>query len=453
MIRQRTPLPPQPGGGVTSTARAWSPAAITSRLFSATSPTTATNGAHVASLADDYANGATLTQATSAKQLIVNTAAPLDGHVAWTLSFAAATDMSIGTGGVTGSGDHSMTWIGAESASVGTGFVAAMRMGTAAAGSNLGTVGALGVWAGRAGNGSPSNNVNATSNPTVYTKVLRAGSVEMYVDGEMIAPPTADASYNNAAGFGIGGGFQGAINGSMYHATFTGAALSLGRNGDKYRHEQWIARTFPTLARNRIILAVGDSQTAGTAAGSPTTVGHSWISQIAALMSHTYDVFFDGTGTQWPSTAVGGYTTSQCLTNFADGASRRVTGLRPRNVIVIWAGTNNLFADTGAAGAWADIDTMIAAGLAAGADVYTVTPLRRTQALTPVTYPAQRTLLRAHIIANAAGATGVIDLDTDARFDDPDDATYFQTGATGVHLNVVGNAIVAQMIATAIGSA
>lgn len=442
--------------------RQWTVANAAGYLFSATAPLVAntTNGLHVASLPDTIVPSTVLTQATSGNQLIVDTSNPINGYAGWTM--INTTSMNIATGGSPGPGDETILWVGNESSPVFAGYCAAVRMGSSSNGSYLGTVGVLGTWAGRTGNGSPSNSQIGDANTHVYMKTLTCvgglKQVSYYQDGSLLQTLYADAGYTKDAGFGIGGGINGCVLGTLRYVFFAKAAASLGKYGDKAQIERNIANIFPSLAKNRLIIGVGDSQTAGSNAGSPSTIGNTWISQLPALMANPYDIYFDGLGgVPWGPTAVAGWLTSQMVTAFPLGAAGRFSGLRPRNVIVIWGGTNNLYGSGGtrttdAPTAYADISTMVASAKANGFDVYVITPLRRTQPNTPATYPADRIILRNLIIANAANATGILDLDTDPRFDNPDDATYFQTSLSGVHLNIVGNGIVANMVAALVGN-
>lgn len=443
-------------GGATLRAL-WTPSLYAGRLFSATAPLVVdtSNGAHVTSLADDHGGAVVLAQATSTKQLIISTTSPVDARAAWVVSHAAVTDQSVATGGATGTADHTLTWVGKLTA-FGAGYFAALRMGTSAASSQWGTVGAGTLWGGRGGgtgggNGAP-NVPWGDSSLHVFTKIVRSGVVYLYIDGALVLAGLADAGYANGAGFGIGAGLNGSADALMQHVLFASTAASLGPTGDKALHEAWIARTFPSYALFRLLLCIGDSQTYGYSA---TVAPANWPTRITALglLPHAYDVYYDGTGTPWPHTAVGGWTTTDILANYQLGAVTRYTGLRPRIVATVWAGTNDLFfGSSTAAQVITNLTTITTALRAAGIFVVMITPLARTQVGTPGTYEADRQIIRAAILAGTTGADVTCDVGGHAALQTPSNATYFQ--ADEVHLNPAAqDAIVAPMIATAIGSA
>ncbi len=424
----------------------------------------ALDGVAVGSLDDRYRNGVTFTGSGAARPLWT-TAAALDGRAGLVTTFAAAKKLGVATGGVAGAGAFWMAVVGKITTAKAGGYLSLVTMGTNVAGSCIGSEGEQGyIWLGRYGNGNPiahylDDNVHLVVKVWTGAAGSPANTVLVYVDGDLVLTyeDTTGGGPSNAAGMYFGNGINGATDGTAYAAHWSAGAPGVGPDSILWRFTDWVRRTFPSLALDRRMIPVGNSITAGTDAGTPSTLApNNWPSMIGALLPHPYDIQWDGSGTPWPSTAVSGWKTSDMLAAFPTGAAGRVSALCPCVWIVVFGGTNNLFGTAGtratdAPTAYADLAAMTALGIAAGARVLLITPLRRTQTNTPATFPADRAILRSLILANTAGATAVLDLDAEPRFDDPDNAAYFQTAISGVHLNIVGEGILAQMLATLIG--
>ena len=190
----------------------------------------------------------------------------------------------------------------------------------------------------------------------------------------------------------------------------------------------------------------------------------SWIN---AYMSHTYVVFDGdsqldessysigsgaitslGSGYSGSYFAIGGQTMDT-----VNGAKAAVTGVysayRKKNVCVMWAGTNDVVADTSAVDIIADISAYCTAVKAAGYKMIVVNILARDGLTAP--HIAVRAAVNASLATNyATYADALVDVTADARLQDPTDTTYFDVD--GVHLAAAGQAIVSALLVTAVQS-
>ena len=114
------------------------------------------------------------------------------------------------------------------------------------------------------------------------------------------------------------------------------------------------------------------------------------------------------------------------------------------NVLVLWAGTNDLAAGTSASTLYSDITSYISARHTAGWKVVILTITPRNDSAWDSTYETQRGLLNTSILGNAAGADGVVNLTTIADLLTTTNTTYFLSDQ--LHLTSTGYGIVAAAV-------
>jgi lysophospholipase L1-like esterase len=180
----------------------------------------------------------------------------------------------------------------------------------------------------------------------------------------------------------------------------------------------------PTRPTGNKLIVLGDSQSApgSTLGGIGFYPGQDWPTQYAAYFASRQVTVING--------AVGGYTTQDVI----DTMGPYLAQAGPGDVIVVWAGTNDLYRgvpagiDYSAAGAWARLQTIITAALATGAYLVLGDCLPRTEPGTPVSYATQQPLLNASIAASGRPFAPLA-----AHFPNSNDLTYYRSDA--VHLN------------------
>jgi lysophospholipase L1-like esterase len=123
-------------------------------------------------------------------------------------------------------------------------------------------------------------------------------------------------------------------------------------------------------------------------------------------------------------------------------------------VLVVWAGTNDIYFGATGAATYALLAAYCAARRAVGFKVVVLTCLPRSNAGTPAGFNTDRATLNTSIRANwATFADALADVAADSRIgDDGDelDTTYFD--ADKVHMNATGYGVIASIVKTAIGT-
>jgi lysophospholipase L1-like esterase len=136
----------------------------------------------------------------------------------------------------------------------------------------------------------------------------------------------------------------------------------------------------------------------------------------------------------------------------------RLSPLWPRNVLVIWGGTNDMNAGATGAATYANLvaycNARRAAAGAAGLKIVVLTTIARTlTAISDAQFEIDRLAYNALIRANyATFADALVDIATDTHFDAPadtNDTTYY---VDKTHLTVAGYAIVAAAVKVALAS-
>ena len=125
-------------------------------------------------------------------------------------------------------------------------------------------------------------------------------------------------------------------------------------------------------------------------------------------------------------------------------------GSWPRNICSCWGGTNDLAnGSVSAASVYASYTTYVQARQAAGWKVIVWTVMDRNAGSTPqATFDTNRATFNALVLANAAGADGVVDLTGQALLNAvgaKNNATYFQSG--GIHPTAAGCALIVPLAA------
>lgn len=183
----------------------------------------------------------------------------------------------------------------------------------------------------------------------------------------------------------------------------------------------------------------GDSQTIGTAGGGTTLPAH-----VLALLSSA------------PSSSTVVAASGETLADIATEASSEVDSLfdpDQRSILVLWAGTNDIFFGASGATTYGRLVTYCEARKAAHPawKIVVLTCLPRSQDGTPVGYETARQTYNASTLAGYADwCDALVDIAADARIGDAgdsDDPTYYDDL---VHLNDAGRAIVAELVAAAI---
>ncbi len=122
---------------------------------------------------------------------------------------------------------------------------------------------------------------------------------------------------------------------------------------------------------------------------------------------------------------------------------------RSKNIVVCWEGTNSAN-DPGIplATIYANTTTYVQGRQAAGYKVLILTCLPATGATIDPGFEARRASYNTWVLANSAGADAVLDVASDTRLDDSEDATYFNADKT--HLTDAGYAVVADLVGAAV---
>lgn len=189
----------------------------------------------------------------------------------------------------------------------------------------------------------------------------------------------------------------------------------------------WAISRGVKASHNQIVLCVGDSITIGY--GPPCN--RSWPSRLG-ISSYAEIKTYAQIATL-------------AINLQANAAAAMIPLLRPNDLVVLWAGTNDVSVGNTGSATYAVLNSMTAAFHAVGSKVCLVTPLPHG-----ASYDAQTTALRTLVLANSAGAEAVADPYANAAI-----AAHWGDGTYDwdtIHPNAAGNALCASIITTAISS-
>lgn len=196
----------------------------------------------------------------------------------------------------------------------------------------------------------------------------------------------------------------------------------------------------------RQVICTGDSQTAGMG----LTAGvNDYLTQLNALLLAN-----DAPEYRCWNVGVGGYQTTDLIANDPIHVDTKIVKRGSLNIVVVWAGTNDLGAGTSAAQTWINLQTIGAARRAAGADLILIaTTLSRTHAGDVASYNVQRNILNG-LIRNGWTSTfdGIVDIASDPNmgYDGAEtNGTYFQS-IDLIHITATGAGVFAAMVQAAI---
>ena len=117
-----------------------------------------------------------------------------------------------------------------------------------------------------------------------------------------------------------------------------------------------------------------------------------------------------------------------------------------RDIVVLFAGTNDANFGTSAATVYANLTSIIGDLQAEGFEVFVCTLIDRNDL--GGGFDTFRASLNTMITTNTGGADGVIDLWSDARLQNSADTTYFQSDT--VHPTAAGLAVIAGLVEAAL---
>ena len=202
-----------------------------------------------------------------------------------------------------------------------------------------------------------------------------------------------------------------------------------------YKSNQTSIETQDKLAKKNLILFDGDSTTAN---GNQPIWEHKYPTVSWRLLGEA-DWYFYNMG-------IGGQTAVQ----MAADATTHIDPLKgqygKRNVVICFAGTNDLASGTTAANTHTALSGYCSGRKAAGFEVYIVTILPRgTNAVLLAAISDCNDLIKANY---ATYANGIIDLTAHTEFSDATDTTYFD--ADQIHLTTAGYALLASLVAAAV---
>jgi lysophospholipase L1-like esterase len=196
--------------------------------------------------------------------------------------------------------------------------------------------------------------------------------------------------------------------------------------------------------RNYNYLLHGDSLTLGTGTGNPPVDGYP--GQLKALINdNRYSIMNLG---------IGGYTFLTLNADAATTVDPYYSASYDKNILVIWAGANDTYNQTGAT-VYARLQTYVAARKAANPNIkiVVVTVLPRSDAGAQPAQETNRQAFNTLLRGDYSFAHALADVAADSRIGAAgasDDTTYFN--ADKVHLNVSGYGIVMPIIKSAIES-
>jgi lysophospholipase L1-like esterase len=190
-----------------------------------------------------------------------------------------------------------------------------------------------------------------------------------------------------------------------------------------------------------LVVLDGDSITApnqGGWADGAVSGAASWGAQISPLLTASEFGAFD-----LINVAKGGQKTTDILADVNTEVVSLFSATRPRKCACVMIGTNDVLTGVSAATAYANIVSYCAALKSAGAEkvlLATVIPNGSNESI--------RNALNASILAGDDSYDLVVELAADDRLNDHTDLTYYQSD--GIHLNVTGEGVVAELFAAAV---
>lgn len=189
----------------------------------------------------------------------------------------------------------------------------------------------------------------------------------------------------------------------------------------------------------RLVIADGDSLTVGSPLSPP------WMDAVVAGL---------GGYSTYHNIAVGGQTMATIVSNSPNKTDPNYDAT-VRDLLWIWAGTNDIAAGTAPATVYSNLTTYCAARRSAGFKVVVATMLPRKLGTDNVNTETNRITYNDSIRTNwATFADALADVGNDATIggaNAPDNATYYQS-SDKVHLTAAGYAIVATYADTALRS-
>lgn len=227
----------------------------------------------------------------------------------------------------------------------------------------------------------------------------------------------------------------------MYNRALTNAELTQVENYLLVKYG--LLSQAGTMTALPLLGCLGDSLTQGAAA----------LSDISDTYPYKLQVLLGGDSVyHLANCGVGGQTTATWLTTAATQFDQSYSSSYPRNIALVFTGTNDLYFGATAATTYANIVTLCQARQAAGWKVVVFTILPRTQAGTPGSFEADRQTVNTNIRTNRVTfADGLCDTGLDASIGvagASTDATYYN--ADQVHLNATGNGVVAGLAYSAV---
>ena len=204
-----------------------------------------------------------------------------------------------------------------------------------------------------------------------------------------------------------------------------------------------------SAVENRVI-CVGDSITEGAGVSELKTYPHKLAETLDAVsLSVGGQVLTaDDEARSWKVLNKGysGYTTQKIIDKIIPNVLLRRDSNLTRDIVVLFAGTNDANFGTPAATVYANLTSMIGTLQTAGFEVFVCTLIDRNDL--GGGFDTFRASLNTTITTNAAGADGVIDLWSDARLQNAGDTTYFQSDT--VHPTAAGLAVIAEIVEAAL---
>lgn len=276
-------------------------------------------------------------------------------------------------------------------------------------------------------------------------------SIRTYVDGVPVARAKKAGNFVLATEGAIGGNLnsnvvaQGFIGDLFLHVHLDGLLSS----AEMVSFLHYAARKGVTIgARTRPnIVCDGDSLTVGEVV-SAVSDEQSWPWQLQGYLDVPCDI---------QNLGISGRTTEQMLTQFAGRASALYSPQSPKNIAVLFPGSNDLGngGPVSAATLYTRVAALVAAYKSAGFTVVLLTVLPRTYGPDPPDFESKRQQYRALVVpglgGDKAGADYLLDIGADPILGDaatPLNSTYFN--ADHVHLTATSNTIIASRLASEI---
>lgn len=232
------------------------------------------------------------------------------------------------------------------------------------------------------------------------------------------------------------------LTGDIQFAAMCGALTAAQR----WSMQSYLARRFNLPSQDGIIVFEGDSLTYGqiVAGRTPTPYPDQVISSLTGKYA-------------WDNYGVSGQTVAQMELDHTTQILPNYNASAPKNVCVLWGGTNDMGTAGGANSAATTYSRLLDYGgklRAAGFQVIALTCLPRSDANAPADFETKRQALNTSIRAGYTNWADVLcDVAADTRIGDDNDeldTTYYTTDL--VHLNATGYGVVAGLVKTALAT-